>query len=116
MASTMDPLFGLQARALQLQSQRLALISDNLANADTPNFRPRDIDFRAVLDNVQHGNQQAADAAARPQATIQPSFDGNGVDTAQQQASFADAAVRYQASLNFIQARLRDLTTALTGN
>lgn len=111
-----DPLFGLQARALDLQSQRLALISNNLANADTPHFQPRDIDFRTALRQAQAGDFSAADAASQPQATVQPSLDGNGVETSMQQAAFADAAVRYQASLNFIQARMRDLTTAITGN
>lgn len=111
-----DSLFGLQARALDIQARRLSLISGNLANADTPHFRPQDIDFRAALQAAQAGDLSAADAAAQPESTIQPSLDGNSVDSTQQQAAFADAALRYQASLNFIQARMRDLTTAITGN
>lgn len=110
------PLFGLQARALDLQAQRLSLLANNLANADTPHFQPRDIDFESALRAAQAGDASAADAAAQPQATAQPSVDGNGVEASQQQAAFADAALRYQASLNFIQGRVRTLTTAITGS
>lgn len=111
-----DPLFGLQALALNVQSRRLSLISSNLANAETPNFQPTDIDFETVLRDAAAGRTEAAAAAARPQATAQPRLDGNGVDTSQQKAEFADAALRYEASLHFIEARASMLTTALSGS
>ncbi|MGH8113183.1 MAG: flagellar basal body rod protein FlgB [Rhodanobacteraceae bacterium] len=111
-----DSLFGLQGLALQVQSRRLSLISSNLANADTPNFQPRDIDFETVLRDAAAGRMDEAAAAARPQATVQPRLDGNGVDTSQQQAAFADAALRYEASLNFIEARASALTNAMSGS
>lgn len=109
-------LFGIQERALSLQSQRLGLIANNLANADTPEFKPQDIDFEAALRAAQAGDSAGADAAAQPQTTVQPTLDQNGVETSQQQAAFADAALRYQASLNFIETRMRMLTAAITGN
>lgn len=111
-----DPLFGLQALALNVQSRRLSLISSNLANAETPGFQPRDIDFETVLRDAAAGRTDAASAAARPEATAQPRLDGNGVDTSQQKAAFADAALRYEASLNFIEARATTLTTAISGS
>lgn len=111
-----DPLFGLQALALNIQSQRLSLISSNLANADTPDYQPRDIDFETVLRDAAAGRADAATAAAEPQATVQPRLDGNGVDTSQQKAAFADAALRYEASLHFIEARASALTTAISGS
>ncbi|HEU0196843.1 MAG TPA: flagellar basal body rod protein FlgB [Nevskiaceae bacterium] len=115
-ASGASSLFGLQGRALQLQSQRLSLIANNLANADTPNFQPRDINFEAALQAAQAGNNAAANAASQPQATAQPTVDGNGVEASQQQAAFADAALRYQASLSFINIRMKMLSSALSGS
>lgn len=109
-------LFGLQAQALDLQARRLSLIANNLANADTPNFQPRDIDFQSALRAAQAGDLKAAQAKSEPQATVQPSVDGNGVEASQQQAAFADAALRYQASLNFINVRIQMLNSALTGS
>lgn len=109
-----DALFGLQALALDLQSRRLSLISSNLANADTPDFQPRDIDFQTVLRDAAAGRTDAASAAADPQVTVQPRVDGNGVDSSQQQAAFADAALRYEASLHFVEARASAVTSALS--
>ena len=41
--------FDLHTRALGLANQRLELLADNVANADTPNYKARDIDFRAAM-------------------------------------------------------------------
>ncbi len=123
-----DPMFGIQPAAMQLQRRRMELIAANIANADTPGFQARDIDFRAVLASTLPGPS----TPARTQAThmnaigasdtqpvyrvpVQPSADGNTVDTQIEQAQFADAAVRYQAGLNFMDARIKGLITALTG-
>lgn len=111
-----DPLFGLQGLALNLQSRRLSLISSNLANAETPDFQPKDIDFETVLRDAAAGETDAASLAARPEATDQPRLDGNGVDSSQQQAAFADAALRYEASLHFIETRASTLINAISGS
>lgn len=112
-----DPLFGIHAQALSVQRQRLELIASNLANADTPGFQARDLDFRKLL--AQAGGDPAGiDAAAtQPQyrVPLQPSVDGNSVDVQIEQAQFADAALRYQASLGFLDSRIKSMITALTG-
>lgn len=118
-----DPLFGLHATALQLHSRRMELISSNLANADTPGFRARDIDFKTALAAAAEAGPkqgQAAATTAVQELPLQyraaaPSLDGNGVDMAREQAAFADAALRYEASLRFIEGRLGSLMTAITG-
>jgi flagellar basal-body rod protein FlgB len=113
---------GIQDQALQVQRRRLELIAANIANADTPGFLARDIDFRKVLQSAQ---QSAAPGPApgtdltgsTPQyrVAMQPAVDGNTVDVQVEQAQFADAALRYQASLNFLDARIKNLMTALSG-
>lgn len=126
-----DPLFGIQEPALQVQRRRLELIAANIANADTPGFEARDLDFRSVLAEAQTKMAGAKGANAQLVASTagnlvseakplwrvatQPSVDGNTVDTQVEQAQYADAALRYQASLNFIDGRLKSLISAITG-
>lgn len=126
-----DPLFGIQEPALQVQRRRLELIAANIANADTPGFEARDLDFRSVLADAQTKLAGAKGANAQLVASTagnlvseakplwrvatQPSVDGNTVDTQVEQAQYADAALRYQASLNFIDGRLKSLISAITG-
>lgn len=122
-----DPLFGIQEPALQVQRRRLELIAANIANSDTPGFQARDIDFRSVLAKAQTQQNSVAStvasadtsgvASAQPvwRVATQPTTDGNTVDTQVEQGQFADAALRYQASLNFIDARIKSLLGAITG-
>lgn len=126
-----DPLFGVHAAALSLGRQRMDLLASNLANADTPHYLAKDIDFDRALaaqtavadaDRLQTSNplhlSTDGDGAAPEQVwrtPLQPSADGNTVDAQVEQAQFADAAVRYQASLNFLDGRVRALMTAITG-
>lgn len=131
------PLFGIHAQALELQRRRMELIAGNIANADTPGFKARDLDFRAALDAASGpaggrplavgrtddlhlalgGTPGAAAAAGEPAYRIatQPAADGNTVDVQVEQGQYAEAALRYQASLSFADSRIKSLITALTG-
>jgi flagellar basal-body rod protein FlgB len=131
----LDAHIGLHADALRIRSQRAELIANNLANADTPNFKARDVDFRAALAASGYGGAAGgvslsttqgrhlggaaavggADGTLRYRQPLAPSLDGNTVDVQVEQASFAENAVRYQATLTFINSRLRGLMTAITG-
>lgn len=133
--STLDPLFGIHAQALQVQRDRMDVLAANIANADTPNYKSRDVDFAQALRSYQEGavpsGALATTAAGHVQADtldaslpgmplkwrvpMQPSTDGNTVDTQMEQASFADAALHYQASLSFLDGKLKGLLTAITG-
>jgi flagellar basal-body rod protein FlgB len=130
---TTDKLFGIHTQALGLWQRRAEVISSNLANADTPDYQARDIDFRKVLSSATgaaDGNLamtatsegHIGGAASVPgeeklayRIATQPSMDGNTVDTQVEQASFAGNAVHYQASLSFITAQIHMLRTAITG-
>ena len=125
-----DPLFGIHADALQLQRRRMELLAANIANADTPGYRARDIDFQKLLAAAQQPAATAAGGAAATDSGIddaklkaatvfrlqtQPAVDGNTVDTQVEQSQFAQASLQYQASLSFMDGRLRSLLTAITG-
>ena len=123
-------LFGIHTQALALWQRRAEVLSTNLANADTPNYQARDVDFRAALGAATPGSLPLAattpghidaSAAGTAQALkyrvpMQPSLDGNTVDAETEQAAFAENSVRYQASLTFINAQIRQLRTAITGS
>lgn len=129
----LDPLFGIHARALSVQSQRMQVLASNLANADTPNYQARDIDFAKVLASTQgpaassvslaatsplHAQGSASSGVGAQLAyrvPLQPAADGNTVDEQVEQAAYADAALHYQASLSFINGEVKGLMTAITG-
>lgn len=125
MALNLDSYLGVHAQALTLEAQRTELLAANLANADTPNYKARDIDFKAAL--AAAGGADGASAstptvsAASASSSIKyrvpmaPSLDGNTVDTQLEQAAFAENSVRYQATLTFLNARLKELMTAIVG-
>lgn len=133
MSNPSDPLFGIHARALGVWQRRAEAIAGNLANADTPDYKARDVDFRQVLaeagsgdGNLQlatpsagqigsDGNTVPGDIPLAWRVPMQPSMDGNTVDTQVEQAAYAANSVHYQASLTFITAQIRMLRTAITG-
>jgi len=132
MAFNLNTYLGLDAAALNLQSKRMEVIADNLANADTPGYKARDIDFRAAMAQVggaegtvklstTNGGHlstdptSATDASLKYRVPLAPSLDGNTVDAQQEQAAFADNTVRYQATLSFLSGRFKSLMTAITG-
>lgn len=118
----MSDFLGIHGTALALREQRLQLLSSNLANADTPQYQAQDLDFTAALRNALQPNAAAGDAIdaaaqgarfARPSS--QPSLDGNTVDGEREHALFAQAALEYRASLNFVESKVRTMLTAITG-
>ncbi|MCW8808177.1 MAG: flagellar basal body rod protein FlgB [Rhodanobacter sp.] len=131
MSLTPDNLFGINSRALHLWQRRSEVLASNLANADTPGYLARDIDFRKALASAGGSSGYVALQAPTPgqigttatqagapleyQVPSQPSMDGNTVDEQVQQAEFAANSVHYQASLSFITAQIHMLRTAITG-
>jgi flagellar basal-body rod protein FlgB len=108
-----DGIFGIHATALGLRAQRMAMLASNIANAATPGYKARDLDFRAALDLASDG--ASPDAAMRYRVPIQPSLDGNTVELATEQTAFAENALAYRSSLAFLQARIGTLGRALKG-
>ena len=113
MVLNLDSYLGVHAQALTLEAQRTELLAANLANADTPNYKARDIDFKAALAAASGGSVNSGPSLST--GTMAPALDGNTVDTQLEQAAFAENSVRYQATLTFLNARLKELMTAITG-
>jgi flagellar basal-body rod protein FlgB len=110
-------LFGIHGVALELRSQRMGLLTSNIANAATPGYKARDIDFAAALKASQSGGDtsQAGAAATQYRVPTMASLDGNTVELAQEQLAFSENAVGYTATLSFIRGRVENLTRALKG-
>jgi flagellar basal-body rod protein FlgB len=131
MSQPIDNLFGMHTGAMALWQRRTEVLASNLANADTPGYLARDVDFRKALaaaGGTGNGNLPLAaptpgqlDPVAQARDTLayrvptQPSMDGNTVDAQVEQAAFAANSVHYQASMAFITAQIRMLRTAITG-
>jgi flagellar basal-body rod protein FlgB len=128
----LDSYLGVHADALKVQTQRMDVLANNLANVDTPGYKARDIDFRTAL--AAAGSPEAGvtltttnerdipvaatgegGAALKYRVPLAPSLDGNTVDSQQEQAAFAENTVHYQATLTFLSMRLHNLMTAITG-
>lgn len=132
MALNLDKALGVHESALYVRSKRTELLATNLANADTPNYKARDIDFASALRAAESAKESApvrtTNARHLPvvgdevgEGTVmyrtpqQASLDGNTVDTQVEQAEFARNALHYQASLMFVEKRIRGLMTAIKG-
>jgi flagellar basal-body rod protein FlgB len=136
MPLNLDQYVGVHAAALDVRARRTELIANNLANADTPGYKARDLDFRQAmaraagetptsgvhLSTTQAGHiggNASADATDNPdlkyRTPLAPALDGNTVDAQLEQAAFAENAVRYQATLTFLNSKFRGLMTAILG-
>ena len=134
MSNPISSYLGFQLDALPLREQRMKLIASNLANADTPGFQARDLDFNAALANAARV-REAGPAPMRETASnhiplpgddglnpfsvariaAQASLDGNSVDPDAERAAYGRAALEYRASLSFLESKVRTLLTAITG-
>lgn len=110
-----DALFGVHGAALEVRSQRMGLLASNIANASTPGFKARDVDFNAALAAIEQSGDQGIDGLVKYRVPNQPSMDGNTVDLSQEQTAFAENAVQYQTTLSFLKGRIDQLTRALKG-
>jgi flagellar basal-body rod protein FlgB len=122
-----------QAEALTLRSERQRLIASNIANADTPGYVSRDMDFAGALREATGGSvpgnamaatrsgHMAPTAGARGEAGLrfatpsQTNLDRNTVDMDRERAAFADNAIHYEATLRFINGSVRTMLSAITG-
>lgn len=130
-------------KALALRAERQRLIAGNIANADTPNYAARDLDFRQAMADAtgsapppaamppstaggtshprhipvasQAGEPGRAAAHTTYVAHSQPSMDANTVDLDQERSNFVDNAVRYESTLRFINGHSKTILSAIQG-
>ena len=122
-----DKAFGVHAQALDLRSRRMEVLAQNIANADTPHYKARDVDFRSVLSEARGTPMRATHPKHMAQADydspsgmmyrnpFNASFDGNTVELNVEHAQYGKAAADYQATLNFLENRISGMRKALKG-
>ncbi len=145
MIGKLDDYLRFHESALSLRSTRQELLASNIANADTPNYKARDVDFASALQGVlargegvapalkgtaaKHlpGNGVAATAAGARGETMadgtpllyrapaQGAVDGNTVDMDLERNAFADNAIRYEASITLLNSQIKSMLTAIQG-
>ena len=123
-----DSALGVHAQALGLRSHRMEVLSKNLANADTPNFKAQDVDFMKVLrsakeDLINTTNKQHIEMLPPENANglmyripFNVAFDGNTVEMNVEQAKFGQSAADYQTTLNILENRVTGIRRALRGD
>ncbi len=131
--SKFDEAIAFQSKALGLRAYRQQVLAENIANADTPNYKARDFSFKSALDSAMAGRATGGLAMERTapghlsgttgraladlkfRQPMQSSADGNTVEMDVERAEFAENALRYEASLTFINSRIKGLMTAIQG-
>lgn len=139
MIGKLDDYLRYNQAALSLRSQRQELLASNIANADTPNYKARDIDFASALQGVLARTAPPANVLAQsapghlpagagasgdylPNGTpilyrsaAQASADNNTVDMDVERNQFADNALRYEAAVQMINSQIKGLLSAIQG-
>ncbi|HCN44520.1 MAG TPA: flagellar basal body rod protein FlgB [Pseudomonas sp.] len=135
MSISFDKALGIHEKALGFRAQRAEVLANNIANADTPNYKARDMDFSKVLaaetEKTQKGGHFAlertnsrhidaegvtlSDESLQYRTPMQPSIDQNTVDAQLEQSSYAENAVGFQASFTLLNSKFKGLVSALRG-
>lgn len=131
MPTTINNFLGISEAALRLRAARSEVLASNLANADTPNYQARDIDFKALLRQYQDPQDAAAlrtthsdqisstgnlgSPALLYRNPLQPAVDGNTVDADVEKSAFMENSLQYEATLNFIDGSIKTLREAIKG-
>lgn len=134
MVDKLDNALHFNREALNLRAERQKVLANNIANADTPNFKARDFDFASELNSAvnkgraSRGGMELSTTSSRHlsghssspsvhdlkyRVPDQPSLDGNTVDMDRERANFADNSMRYQASLTMMKSSISRLKAAM---
>jgi flagellar basal-body rod protein FlgB len=126
--ANMESVLGIHESALIFRAKRMEVLAANLANADTPHYKARDMEFATVLrgvtsgsglrtTDVRHigGTELTHEPALQYRLPHQPALDGNTVESDLELARYAENAVGYQASLQFATGKIATLRAALAG-
>lgn len=133
----LDKFFGINQQALKIHSRRSEILAGNIANADTPGYKARDIDFKATLADMKSTAGDASLTTSNPRhitasgsmagrlddvlgemkyrTPSQPSIDGNTVDPLLEKSAFMENALMYQTNLKFLGGKIKHLKSALKG-
>ena len=132
MPISFNDVLGLHEQALKVRADRASVLANNLANADTPGFKAKDIDFKAVLNGQVQLNQSRTDLQTTHdkhfgnlqvnseydtlfRTPSQPSIDGNTVEEQVENAEYMKNNLAFQASFTFLNSKFKGLTAAIKG-
>ena len=120
--------FDVYSNALNIRNKKKEILASNIANASTPNFKARDVDFEVELArSLNNGPLKTSSDAhialttkylpgkVQYRQSINPSVDGNTVELAVEQMEFAENSIRYQTTLDFINSKIKGLLSAIRG-
>ncbi|GLS26091.1 flagellar basal body rod protein FlgB [Marinibactrum halimedae] len=134
MGISFDKALGVHERAFAVRAQRADVLANNIANAETPGFKARDIDFGKAMQqamkpastgldmnntNTRHypgGAQMANTEELLYRNPLQPSIDGNTVDEHVEHVAYMENALDFQSTFTFLNSRFKGLITALRGD
>ena len=133
MAINLDKMVQLHHSTVRVRTDQMEVISSNLANANTPGYKARAIDFNSAMSKAMQGGQNIAGLTtthsnhiplsnnsaigdAQFRVSDQPDTgDGNTVDVQRERNEFLDNGMRYQASLQFLDGKFKGMKKALSG-
>jgi flagellar basal-body rod protein FlgB len=135
MSISFDSALGIHEKALGFRAQRAEVLANNMANADTPHYKARDLDFASVLAEQSAKTQRGpvglnrtdsrhiaaegismGDASLAYRTPMHASIDQNTVDLQIEQSNYAENAVNFQASFTFLNSKFKGLVSALRGD
>ncbi|MFT6919381.1 MAG: flagellar basal-body rod protein FlgB [Cognaticolwellia sp.] len=130
MTISFDKAFGIHPQGLQLRAQRAELIASNIANADTPGYKAKGMDFKAALAQAASKQQTGMTRTNEKHFDVRMELnngvgfrvpdqadtgDGNSVDVQVERNLYLENSMEYQASLQFLNSKIKGLKKAITG-
>ena len=131
--NTLDNYFGLNAQSVLARSKRAEILASNIINADTPNYKAKDLDFSSILNaskntmmnpvsirashnnHITNGSSDSFITQTKYRIPEHASLDGNTVDSHVEKSKFAENSVRYQISLSMLNNKIQGLINNLKG-
>ncbi len=112
---SLDDALGIHPSILQYRMERTSVLASNIANVDTPNYQAKDVAFEHVLSKVDGRTFDTVDTQVMYRIPLQKTRDGNTVELQSEQTRFAQNAMEYQQSLQFLKQKISGLRSAIEG-
>lgn len=130
MTISFDKGFELHAQGMKLRSQRAEVLASNIANADTPGYKAKGMDFQKAMQQATQQQQagmsktHAKHFDVRSEVTNNIDFrtpnqadtgDGNTVDVQVERNLYLENSLEYQASVQFLNGKIKALKNVISG-
>ncbi|MGN1393470.1 MAG: flagellar basal body rod protein FlgB [Succinivibrionaceae bacterium] len=134
MGISASSMFGVHEQVLNIRSQRAEVLAGNIANADTPGYKARELDFKSALEvarnnisvgtelattnsrHINFGNNNPLLNAIKFRQSVQPDTgDGNTVDINTERMAYTQNSLEYQTTLEFLNGKINGLRSVIAG-